>query len=299
MKEDSCMNNKLIFEGSCVAIITPFTNKGVDYEAFKKLIEFQIENGTDAILVCGTTGESSTMPDKEHKEVMKFVVEYVNKRVPVIANTGSNDTNHAIELSKYAQLIGADALLSVSPYYNKTSQRGLIKHFTTIANSVTLPIILYNVPSRTGINIDADTILNLSKVNNIVGVKECNLDQVAEVIKNKDDNFTIYSGEDGSLLSFLALGARGVISVLSNVVPKETHAICKLFLDGKIKESQKAFYNLYDLSKALFIETNPIPCKTAVNLIGLPGGKLRLPLVDMDNDNKEKLIQVLKALELM
>lgn len=293
------MNNKLIFEGSCVAIITPFTNKGVDYEAFKKLIEFQIENGTDAILVCGTTGESSTMPDKEHKEVMKFVVEYVNKRVPVIANTGSNDTNHAIELSKYAQLIGADALLSVSPYYNKTSQRGLIKHFTTIANSVTLPIILYNVPSRTGINIDADTILNLSKVNNIVGVKECNLDQVAEVIKNKDDNFTIYSGEDGSLLSFLALGARGVISVLSNVVPKETHAICKLFLDGKIKESQKAFYNLYDLSKALFIETNPIPCKTAVNLIGLPGGKLRLPLVDMDNDNKEKLIQVLKALELM
>jgi len=293
------MNNKLIFEGSCVAIITPFTDEGVDYEAFKKLIEFQIENGTDAILVCGTTGESSTMPDKEHKEVIKFVVEYVNKRVPVIANTGSNDTRHAIELSKYAQLIGADALLSVSPYYNKTSQKGLIKHFTTIANSVTLPIILYNVPSRTGINIDADTILNLSKVSNIVGVKECNLDQVSEVIKNKDDDFTIYSGEDGSLLSFLALGAKGVISVLSNVVPKETHDICRLFLDGKIKESRKAFYNLYDLSKALFIETNPIPCKTAVNLIGLPGGKLRLPLVDMDNDNKEKLIQVLKSLELM
>jgi len=299
MKEDNFMNNKLIFEGSCVAIITPFTDNGIDYEAFKKLIEFQIENGTDAILVCGTTGESSTMPDKEHKEVIKFVVEYVNKRVPVIANTGSNDTKHAVELSKYAQLVGADALLSVSPYYNKTSQKGLIKHFTTIADSVTLPIILYNVPSRTGINIDADTILSLSKVNNIVGVKECNLDQVAEVIKNKDDDFTIYSGEDGSLLSFLALGAKGVISVLSNVAPKETHDICRLFLDGKIQESRKVFYSLYDLTKTLFIETNPIPCKTAVNLIGLPGGKLRLPLVDMSDDNKDKLIQVLKSLELM
>ena len=293
------MYNNLIFKGSCVAIITPFNKEGIDYDAFKTLIDFQIDNGTNAILVCGTTGEASTMPDKEHKEVIKFAVKYINKRVPVIANTGSNDTKHAIELSKYAKQVGADALLSVSPYYNKSSQRGLIAHFTAIANSVELPIILYNVPGRTGINIDAPTLIELSKVDNIIGVKECNLDQVAQVMKYKDKNFTVYSGEDGGLLSFLALGAKGVISVMSNVMPKEIHDICQLFFNGELEKSRELFYKIYDLTKGIFIETNPIPCKTAVNLMGLPGGQLRLPLVNMSDNNKTKLIEIMNELNLI
>jgi len=293
------MNNNLIFKGSCVAIITPFNKNEIDYEAFKILIDFQINNGTDAILVCGTTGEASTMPDKEHKAVIEFAVNYINKRVPVIANTGSNHTSHAVELSQYAKDVGADALLSVSPYYNKTSQKGLIAHFTKIANSVDLPILLYNVPSRTGINIDASTIIELSKVDNIVGVKECNLAQAAQVIKNTDDNFTIYSGEDGGVLSFLALGAKGVISVMSNVMPKEIHEICQFFFDGNINKSRELFYKIYDLTQGIFIETNPIPCKTAVNLMGLPGGDLRLPLINMSDSNKSILIDIMNKLKLI
>ncbi len=288
-----------IFTGSCVAIITPFTKSGVDYDALKVLIDFQIDNGTDAILICGTTGESSTMPDEEHKEVIRFTVEYINKRVPVIANTGSNYTAHAIELSQYAEKIGADAILSVSPYYNKTTQAGLVAHFTTIANSVNLPMLIYNVPSRTGINVDADTLIKLSTVKNIVGVKECNLNQSAKVIRETDDNFTVYSGEDGQILSFLALGAKGVVSVVANVAPKQTHEICKYFLDGNIEKSREIFYETYELAQTLFIETNPIPCKTAVNMMGLPGGLLRLPLIEMSNKNKEILHSVMQKLNLV
>jgi 4-hydroxy-tetrahydrodipicolinate synthase len=293
------MSNNVIFEGSCVAIITPFSDDGVDYEGFKQLIDFQIENGTDAILLCGTTGEASTMPDHEHKQVMKFAVDYINKRVPVIANTGSNDTMHAIDLSRYAEKVGADAILSVSPYYNKTSQKGLVRHFTTIANAVTLPMLIYNVPSRTCLNVDASTLIELSKVKNIVGVKECNLEQAAEVIKNTNDNFSVYSGEDGSILPFLSYGAKGVISVLANIAPKESHNICRYYLDGKIKESRETFYKIYDLTNSLFIETNPIPCKTAVNLMGMPGGKLRLPLVEMYDENKLVLIDNMKSMGLL
>lgn len=288
-----------IFSGSCVAIITPFTKSGIDYEALKVLIDFQINNGTDAILICGTTGESSTMPDEEHKEAIRFVVEYINKRVPVIANTGSNYTAHAIELSQYAEQVGADAILSVSPYYNKTTQAGLVAHFTTIANSISLPMLIYNVPSRTAINVDADTLIKLSTVKNIVGVKECNLDQTAKVIKETDDDFTVYSGEDGHLLSFLALGAKGVISVVANVIPKQTHEICKYFLDGNIEKSREIFYETYELAQTLFIETNPIPCKTAVNMMGLPGGLFRLPLIEISEENKKTLHAVMEKLELV
>ncbi|MBN2852633.1 MAG: 4-hydroxy-tetrahydrodipicolinate synthase [Clostridia bacterium] len=291
--------SNLIFQGSCVAIITPFIRNKVDYEALKVLIDYQINNKTDAILICGTTGESSTMPDEEHMEIIRFAVKYVNKRVPVIANTGSNDTAHAIELSKYAEQAGADALLSVSPYYNKTSQKGLVAHFTAIAESVSIPILLYNVPSRTGININASTLIELSKVKNIVGVKECNIDQAAKVMKYKDENFTVYSGEDGHLLSFLALGAKGVISVLANVMPKETHDICYSFFNGNIEESRKTFYKVLDLIEGLFIETNPIPCKTAINMMGLPGGDLRLPLVHLSDENKEKLTKIMNDLDLI
>ncbi|MCK5811766.1 MAG: 4-hydroxy-tetrahydrodipicolinate synthase [Clostridiales bacterium] len=288
-----------IFTGSCVAIITPFTKSSVDYEALKVLIDFQINNGTDAILICGTTGESSTMPDEEHKEVIRFTVEYINKRVPVIANTGSNHTTHAIELSQYAEKVGADAILSVSPYYNKTTQAGLIAHFTTIANGVNLPMLIYNVPSRTGINVDANTLIELSTVKNIVGVKECNLDQAAKVISKTNDDFTVYSGEDGQLLPFLSLGAQGVISVVANVAPTQTHDICKYYLDGNIKKSREMFYETYELAQTLFIENNPIPCKTAVNMMGLPGGLLRLPLIEMSNKNKEILHSVMRKLELI
>lgn len=281
----------IIFTGAAVAIVTPFTEDGINFEELKKLIDFNIENGTDAIVIAGTTGESSTMSDEEHKETIRFTVEYVNKRVPVIAGTGSNDTSYALELSKYAESVGVDGLLIVTPYYNKTTQLGLIKHFNYIANRVNVPIILYNVPSRTGVNIAPETYLELSKHPRIVATKEASgdLSEVAKIKSLCGDNLTIYSGNDEQILPILSLGGKGVISVLSNVIPKETHDICNLYFEGKVKESSELQIKYLDLINALFIEVNPIPVKTALGLMGYNVGPLRMPLFEMEDKTLEVL----------
>ncbi len=283
---------KTIFTGAAVALVTPFFEDGtVNYKKLEELIEFQIANNTDAIVACGTTGEASTLTDEEHKEVIRFTVEKVAGRIPVIAGTGSNDTAYSLELSQYAKEVGADAHLQVTPYYNKTTQKGLIKHFEYVADRVDLPMILYNVPGRTGMNILPETYGELCKHPNIVAAKEANGD-VAALVKTMDicgDELDIYSGDDGLIVPMMSLGAKGVISVLSNIRPKETHEICQLFMDGKIAESakmQKAYNNLIN---ALFIETNPIPVKTALNVLGFEVGECRLPLCEMSEANLEKL----------
>lgn len=288
---------KDIFTGAAVAIITPFTEDGINFEELKRLIDFNIDNGTDAIVIAGTTGESSTMSDEEHKETIRFTVEYVNKRVPVIAGTGSNDTLYAVDLSQYAEKVGADGLLLVTPYYNKTTQSGLIKHYNYIADRVNIPIILYNVPSRTGVNILPKTASELSKHKNIVAIKEASgdLSQIAETISLCGDNLTVYSGNDDQIVPILSLGGKGVISVLSNVVPREAHNICSLYFEGKVKESRELQMKYLSLINALFIEVNPIPVKTALRLMGFNAGPLRMPLFDMDEENLEVLKKELKA----
>ena len=276
---------KPIFTGAGVAIVTPFTENGVNFDKLGELIDFQINEGIDSIIICGTTGEASTMPDDEHKAVIKFAVEKVSKRVPVIAGTGSNDTNHAISLSKYAEEVGADAILSVTPYYNKTTQKGLYEHFKLIANSIKTPVVLYNVPGRTGLNIDPQTVKQLSEIDNIVAIKECNLNQVGEIVKICPDDFTVYSGNDDQVVPLLALGGKGLISVMANIIPKKAHDLVSTFLAGNIEESRKIQLDLLNLIKALFIEVNPIPIKAAMNLMGMEVGKCRLPLVDMSEKN--------------
>ena len=285
---------KLLFTGSGVAIVTPFTDDGVDFDKLEELIEFQIKAGTDAIIICGTTGEASTMPDEEHKSVIKFAVEKVNKRVPVIAGTGSNDTRHAIELSKYAEQVGSDAILSVTPYYNKTSQKGLIEHFKAIANSITIPVILYNVPSRTNLNISPETVKALSEIENIVAIKECNLAQVGDIINLCGEDFTIYSGNDDQVLLFLALGGKGIISVMANVIPTDTHELVAKFFEGDFEGSRKIQLGVLDLIKALFIDVSPVPVKAAMNLMGLNVGKCRMPLIDMSENNLDILKDEMK-----
>ncbi|MDU0321880.1 4-hydroxy-tetrahydrodipicolinate synthase [Clostridium butyricum] len=292
---------KVIFTGAAVAIVTPFNEEGINFEELKKLIDFNIENGTDAIVIAGTTGESSTMSDEEHKEVIKFTVDYVNKRIPVIAGTGSNDTLYAVELSQYAEKVGVDGLLIVTPYYNKTTQLGLVKHYNYIADRVNIPIILYNVPSRTGVNITPKTCLELSRHKNIVAVKEAsgNLSQVAEIRALCGDELNVYSGNDDQISPILSLGGKGVISVLSNVAPKEAHDICQLFFDGKAEESEKTQLEYLNLINALFIEVNPIPVKTALGLMGYNVGHLRMPLFPMEECNLEVLKKELKARNLI
>ncbi|WP_294405730.1 4-hydroxy-tetrahydrodipicolinate synthase [uncultured Clostridium sp.] len=292
---------KEIFTGAAVAIVTPFNDQGINYEELKKLIDFNIENGTDAIVIAGTTGESATMSDEEHKAVIKFTVDYVNKRVPVIAGTGSNDTLYAVGLSQYAEEAGADALLIVTPYYNKTTQSGLVKHYNYIADRVNIPIILYNVPSRTGVNISPKTCAELAKHKNIAAVKEAsgNLSQIAEIKALCGDELTIYSGNDDQIVPILSLGGKGVISVLSNVAPKEVHNICQLFFDGKVEESAKLQLEYLKLINALFIEVNPIPVKTALGLMGYNVGPLRMPLFPMEECNLEVLKNELKAKNLI
>lgn len=285
---------KPIFTGSGVAIVTPFTEDGIDFNKLGELIEFQIKEGTDALIICGTTGEASTMPDEEHKAAIRFAVEKVNKRIPVIAGTGSNDTRHAIELSKYAEEVGSDAVLSVTPYYNKTSQRGLYEHFKAIANSIKIPIILYNVPSRTNLNINPETLKSLSELENIVAVKECNLAQVGDIVNLCGDNMTIYSGNDDQVLPLLALGGKGVISVMANIIPKDTHDLVAKFLNGDIEGSRKLQLGVLDLIKALFIDVSPIPIKAAMNLMGMNVGSCRMPLVDMSDKNIEVLKKALQ-----
>lgn len=291
---------KKIFTGSGVAIVTPFKKDGsVDYDKLGELIDFQINNSTDCIVICGTTGESSTMPDEEHIAVVKYACEKVAGRVPVIAGAGSNDTAHAIKLSNACKECGADALLSVSPYYNKTTQAGLVAHFTAIASNVDLPIILYNVPGRTNININPETVAELAKIENIVAIKECNLNQVGDVINLCPEDFTIYSGEDGLIVPLLSLGGEGVISVLANVCPQETHDIVRNYLDGNVEEARKLQLKYLDLVSALFCETSPIPVKEALNQMGMNVGTCRLPLVEASENAKKKVEKALKDLNLI
>lgn len=277
---------RCIFTGSGVAIVTPFKGSTVDYEKLGELLEFQIREKTDAIIICGTTGEASTMPDDEHIDVIEYAVKKVNGRLPVIAGTGSNDTRHAIDLSRRAEQVGADAILSVTPYYNKTNQRGLYEHFKCIADALTIPMILYNVPSRTNLNISPATMKMLSQIDNIVGVKECNLNQVGETINLCGDDFTIYSGDDGLILPVMSLGGKGVISVMANIIPADTHNIATSYLAGDVEQSRKLHLRTFDLIKALFVDVNPIPVKEAMNLMGMNVGKCRMPLVDMDDWSK-------------
>jgi 4-hydroxy-tetrahydrodipicolinate synthase len=276
--------SKHIFKGAGVALITPMNSDGsVNYNELGRLLEFQVENGTDAIIACGTTGEAATLTVKEHCEVLSFVCERINGRIPVIAGTGSNDTSTAIELSKSAEASGADALLSVTPYYNKTSQTGLIRHFTTIADNIDLPLILYNVPSRTGCNIKPKTYAELCKHENIVATKEANGDisSVSQTRSLCGDKLDIYSGNDDQTVPFMSLGALGVISVFSNFCPKEMHEICELCLNNNFVEAAKLNFHYVELMDIMFSDVNPIPVKTAMNLIGFNAGECRLPLVPM------------------
>lgn len=287
---------KIIFEGCGTAIVTPFTEDGVNFEEFGKLIEDQIEGGVDAIIVCGTTGESSTMTKEERKETMKYAIDKINGRVKVILGTGSNNTKDAIEMSKYAESIGADAVLVVTPYYNKTTQKGLIQHYKAIAKEITLPIIMYSVPSRTGVNINPETCLELSKIDNIAAIKEAsgNLSQVAKIAHLCKDNLTIYSGNDDQIIPVMSLGGKGVISVLSNVMPKYTADMCHKYLNGEEKEATKMQIDVIDLIDALFVEVNPIPVKHALNKMGYNFGIPRLPLIEMSDKNKELIEEIMK-----
>lgn len=284
------MKNPL-FIGCGTAIATPFTENGVNYDEFKKLIEFQISEGIDAIIVCGTTGESATMSTEEKKQVIKFAIDAAKKRVPIIAGTGSNNTLSAIEMSKYAESVGADGLLVVTPYYNKATQNGLVAHFKAIAESVSIPIILYSVQSRTGTNILPETALELSKIPNIVAIKEAsgNLSQIASISNLCRNDLVIYSGNDDQVLPVLSLGGKGVISVLSNIAPRQTSKMVHDFLDGNFESAKKTQLDAIPLINALFSEVNPIPVKEALNIMGYNFGIPRLPLTKLTDKNKEIL----------
>ncbi len=291
---------KPVFTGAGCAIVTPFTgrdNEKVDYDRFGELIEYQISGHTDAIIVCGTTGESSTMPDDEHLSVIEYAVHKVAGRIPVIAGTGSNDTSHGINLSKEAVKLGADALLQVTPYYNKATQKGLVKHYSAIAAAVDVPIILYNVPSRTGVNIAPDTLRELSKIPNVSGVKECNLAQLSEVRCKCGDELNIWSGEDGQVSLMMGAGGSGVISVVSNVYPEIMHDMVMKYINGDVKGSWELQARIMPLVKALFCEVNPIPVKAALNIKGIGVGGCRLPLCEMEEGNLETLRSVIGKFE--
>lgn len=292
-----------VFKGAGVAIVTPMKANGeVNYERFADLIEFQIENGTDAIIVCGTTGEASTLSHEEHLDVIKYCTEKVAGRVPVIAGTGSNSTETAVYLSTEAEKYGVDGLLLVSPYYNKATQNGLYTHFKTVADAVKLPIILYNVPGRTGCNILPDTIVRLvTEVENIVGVKEAsgNISQIARLAAKAGGKVDIYSGNDDQIVPILSLGGIGVISVLSNIAPRQTHDICEKYFAGDVKGSMELQLKAMDLCDALFCEVNPIPVKKALNLMGMEAGGLRLPLTEMEEANAKKLEKAMKDFGLL
>lgn len=280
-----------IFQGSAVAIVTPFTENGINFEVLRKLLEWHIKEGTDAIVICGTTGEATTMTEKEKKDTIKFTVDVVNKRIPVIAGTGSNNTSSAISMSKYAESVGVNGLLVITPYYNKTTQNGLVKHFKAINDEVKTPIILYNVPGRTGVNIAPKTLIKLAQLSNVVAIKEAsgNISQVLEMRALCRDSIDIYSGNDDQIVSIMSLGGKGVISVLANIVPKKVHEIAEKCLNNDFKAALDIQLDTLSLANTLFIETNPIPVKTAMNLMGLNVGPLRLPLCEMDSNNEEIL----------
>jgi len=281
-----------VFTGSGVAIITPCCDKGIDFDKLGELIDYQIENKTDAIVICGTTGEASAMPDAEHKAAIEYAVSRTAGRVKVIAGTGSNDTLHCVELCKFAVSAGVDALLVVNPYYNKTSQHGLVEHYKYIAARVdNIPIILYNVPARTGLNVTPATMYELSKIDNIVGMKEAsgNIAQVADMVRLCGDKIDFYSGNDEITVPVMSLGGKGVISVAANIAPRQVHDMCQLYLDGDVKGAAKIQLDLVELINALFIEVSPVPVKTAMNMLGMNVGPVRMPLFPMLDKNKEIL----------
>jgi len=281
-----------IFTGAGIAIITPFSPDGtINFKRLGEMIDFQIDNGTDAIIICGTTGEASTMTDEEHLDCIKFAVKHTAGRVPVIAGTGSNDTKYAVELSKEAEAAGADGLLLVTPYYNKTTQKGLILHFNAIADAVNIPIILYNIPGRTGMSIEVATVKELAKHKNIVAIKEAsgNISYAAKLLAECGDVIDVYSGNDDIIVPMMSLGAKGVISVLSHVIPKETHMMAQYCLENNFAEASKLQLEYMDLINSLFIEVNPIPVKEAMNMIGVEVGGCRMPLCEMSDAHKEAL----------
>lgn len=287
-----------MFQGSIVALVTPFKQGELDEKALRDLVEFHIAEGTNAIVPCGTTGESATLSHEEHCRVIEIVIDQAKKRLPVIAGAGSNSTKEAVFLTEHAKKSGADAVLSITPYYNKPTQTGLYQHFKTIAEQVDIPVVLYNVPGRTGVNMLPDTVIELSKIKNIVGVKEASgsLDQAGAILQHTDDSFDVISGEDSLTFPMMAMGAKGVISVTANVAPKKMAQMCKAVLENNMIEARKLHYELIDLSKAVFYETNPIPAKKAVYLMGLIENEIRLPLVEMTKENTEKLKTVMKNL---
>ncbi len=278
---------KTLFKGSATALVTPLNEKGVDFDALEDIIENQIQNGTDALVICGTTGEAPTLEDGEHLDAVECAVSAAKGRIPVIAGTGSNNTAHAVMMNKEAQRIGADGLLWVTPYYNKTTQRGLCEHYKTLAASTDLPAILYNVPGRTGVDIKPETVEKLSKIENIVAIKEATGDvaRACDIIARCGDNIDVYSGNDDIIVPLMSIGAKGVISVLSNIMPRETHDLCMLCLEDRFAEAGVLQAKYFNLIKALFCEVNPIPVKTAMNLMGMKAGLLRLPLYEMEEKN--------------
>jgi len=287
-----------MLKGSIVALVTPFSNKGpIDEEKLKSLIDWHIQKGTDGILVCGTTGESATLTHEEHKRIIELTVSEVNKRVPVVAGCGSNSTQEALELTEHAKKVGADYALVITPYYNKPTQEGLYQHFKKIADSVDIPIIIYNVPSRTGSNILPSTVARIyNDCKNIVGIKEASgsLDQIGQLMSQVDDKFLLFSGSDEVTLPILAVGGAGAISVVANIIPKENHELIASFFKGDMKKAKDLHLGIYDIIKALFIETNPIPAKTALSLIGMIELNMRLPLCPMSETNVDQLKKVLK-----
>ena len=299
-KESITMERKPIFTGAASAIITPMNENGVDYESFRKLLNWQIEEGIDALVIAGTSGEGSTLTDEEHREVLKFAVEVVGGRVPVIAGTGSNDTAYAIDLTKYACEIGCDAMLVVTPYYNKATQKGLIKMFYAIADASTKPIILYNVPSRTGVNIEPATYAELAKHPMIQAIKEANgqIDKITETMALCGDKLDLYSGNDDQIVPLMSVGGKGVISVLSNMLPKETSEMCHKFFSGDVKGSAEMQFKYFALTKALFSEVNPIPVKAAMAAMGFGEDYVRLPLTVMEDAHKEVLLEEMRKVGL-
>jgi len=290
-----------MFSGSNVAIVTPFKNGQIDEKKLEELIDWHIENSTSGIVPCGTTGESATLSHEEHKRVIEVTVSKVNKRVKVIAGTGSNNTKEAIELTQYAQKVGADGALVITPYYNKPTQHGLYLHFKKIAENTDIPIILYNVPGRTGVNMLPETVIKLSKIKNIVGVKEASgsMDQATQIIRLCGSDFDFLSGDDALTYPFLAIGGKGVISVVANIIPQDIARMIELYNKGEVKKACALHLKMYPLMKAMFIETNPIPIKTAMGIMGKIKDELRLPLCSMKEENKEKLKKVMKEYGLL
>jgi 4-hydroxy-tetrahydrodipicolinate synthase len=286
-----------MFKGSIVAIVTPFKNGEIDEDGYRELIEFQIENGTSGIVPCGTTGESATLSMAEHNRVIDIAVEAAKKRVPVIAGTGGNSTSEAIELTAHAKRAGADGTLQVTPYYNKPTQEGLYQHFKAIAKAVALPQVLYNVPGRTSVNMLPETVARLAELPEVVAIKEAsgNLVQMAEIVTLAGDKITLLSGDDNLTLPLLSIGGKGVISVVANIVPKDSADMVQAWLDGRVEEAKTLFLKLFPLCQAMFYETNPIPVKTALGLMGKAGDEMRLPLCAMASGNLEKLKRALRA----